>query len=114
MVKIKKLIFILVIGDGGLTKNYLDNKSLVSHRKELLKHEKLDGGFPLNLYVFSEIMALRLLIPKSPSFILTDKKIINTSMNTMVNDPEEFYKVDNRELEKVRDDILNQFGVQTS
>lgn len=112
MIKIKKLIFILVIGDGYLTQSYVSNEDLINYNKKILDNENADERYPLHLDALSQVMALRLLIPKSPSFIFTDGKIINTSMNTMVNNPSEFYKVDNTKLEKLKNEILRGLGVE--
>ena len=78
-----------------------------------MENDKLKD-FPTDLFALAEISALRLNIPKSPSFTFTDKKMINLSFNTMVQNPNEFYRVDAKQIEKDRNKILESFGVKIS
>lgn len=97
MLKINYLVFILVIADGFLTKNYLNNELLSHFRKLLLLEEQSNEKFPLHIYAMAEILALRNSIPKKPSFIYSDNEIINMSLSTQVENPDEHYKV-NKDL----------------
>lgn len=112
MLKIKKIVLILVIGDGFLTKNYLNDELLSSFRENLLLEEKKNDKFPLHLYALSEIMALRMCIPKTPSFIYSNKEIMNMSSFTGVKNPEEYYKVDKELIAKTRNEILLNLNVK--
>ncbi|APU10920.1 hypothetical protein A5M85_11685 [Cellulophaga lytica] len=112
MIKVRKLVFILLIGDGFLTKNYLNEDLLSSFREKLLLEEKVNDKFPLHLYALSEIMALRMCIPKTPSFVYSNKEIMNMSLLTGVSNPEEYYKVDEELIEKKRNEILVDLGVK--
>lgn len=112
MIKINKLVFILLIGDGCLVKNYLNGESLENFRKDLLNEEESNNKFPLQLFSLAELMALRINIPKSPSFIYTNKEIVNMSLSTMVKAPVEFYKLDLNALAETRNEILQEFNVR--
>lgn len=105
LMKINTLIMILCIEDGFLTKKYLNSEILNSFR-EKLEAEEINNNFPLHLYALSEIMALRISIPKSPSFIYSDKKIANMSFFTLAQNPNEYYKVDGKEVAEIRNKIL--------
>lgn len=109
MIKIKKLVFILAIDDGFLTKNYLNETLLSDFRKDLLLKEQRNDKFQLHLYALAEIMALRMCIPKTPSFVYSSKKIINMSLSTGVENPDEFYKVDEKIIAETRNEILESF-----
>ncbi len=112
MMKIRKLIFILAIGDGFLLKNYLNGNQLSVFRENLLIEEKRNDNFPLNLYALSEIMALRICIPKTPSFIYSNEGILNMSLSTSVKNPDEYYKVDDELISQTRNEILLNLDVQ--
>ncbi len=106
MMKIHKLVFILAIEDGFLTKNYLNDGILSNFRDKLLFEEKKNDNFPIHLYALSEIMALRMCIPKTPSFVYSNNQIMNMSLSTGVANPEEYYKVDEELIAKTRNKIL--------
>lgn len=106
MIKIKKLVFILLVVDGFLTKNYLNGKQLDSFRKNLLLEEIDDTKFNLQLRAFIELLALRVSIPKKPSFSYSDKEVINMSLSTSVNNPHEYYRIDNELLNTNRAEIV--------
>ncbi len=112
MMKIHKLVFILAIEDGFLTKNYLNNGILSNFRDKLLLEGKKNDNFPIHLYALSEIMALRMCIPKTPSFVYSNKQIMNMSLSTGVANPEEYYKVDEELIAKKRDEILSELNVK--
>ena len=112
MIKIKKLVFILAIEDGFLTKNYLNEKLLSDFRKGLLLEEQRNDKFPLHLYALAEIMALRMCIPKTPSFVYSNKEIMNMSLSTGVKNPDEYYKVDEELIAETRNEILESFNVK--
>ncbi|WP_299892332.1 hypothetical protein [uncultured Lacinutrix sp.] len=113
LMKVKSLTMILCIGDGFLTKNYLNNGILKDYRDFLALEEKKEQRFPVHLYGLAEITSLRMHIPKEPSFIYSkqEKVIINMSLTTGVSDPDEYYKVDEVSIIKKRDEILKEFGV---
>ncbi len=106
LMKVNTLIMILCIGDGFLTKKYLGGKTLEDFRSRLQIEESDNTEFPLHLFALSEIMALRICIPKSPSFVYSDKKIANLSFQTLVQNPNEYYKVDTSQVAELRNDIL--------
>ena len=114
MIKVKSLTMILCIGDGFLTKNYLTDEILKVSREYLAKEEKKEPRFPIHLYALAEILALRMHIPKSPSFIYLEKKkqIVNMSLMTGVSNPEKHYEVDGNSIEKKRNEILQEFKVK--
>jgi hypothetical protein len=112
MIKINKLVFILLIGDGFLAKNYLNGESLEDFRKNILIEEKNNDKFPLHLYSLAEIMALRVNIPKNPSFFYSNKEIVNMSISSAVKDPDEYYKVDEDAIIETRNEILNDFNIK--
>lgn len=112
MMKIHKLVFILAIEDGFLTKNYLNDGMLLNFRENLLLEEKKSDNFPIHLYALSEIMALRMCIPKTPSFVYSNNQIMNMSLSTGVVNPEEYYKVDEELITKTRNEILLELNVK--
>lgn len=112
MIKIKKMVFILAIEDGFLTKNYLNEDLLSDFRKGLLLEEKRNDKFPLHLYALAEIMALRMCIPKTPSFVYSKKEIMNMSLLTGVKNPSEYYRVDDVLIAETRNEILESFNVK--
>lgn len=114
MMKIKQLVFILVVEDGFLTKNYLNTESslLPDFRNFLLSEERSNDKFPLHLYALAEIMALKMCIPKNPSFIYSNKTIINMSLSTSVKNPHEYYKVNEELIMQTRNQILEDFNVK--
>lgn len=112
MIKIKKMVFILAIEDGFLTKNYLNEDLLSDFRKGLLLEEKRNDKFPLHLYALAEIMALRMCIPKTPSFVYSKKEIMNMSLLTGVKNPSEYYRVDDLLIAETRNEILESFNVK--
>ncbi|MFY8180689.1 MAG: hypothetical protein ACOVLG_02850 [Flavobacterium sp.] len=111
MLNIEGLILILCIGDGYLTKNYLNTLNIENLKKYLLENDYLIN-FPTDLFALSEITAIRLNIPKQPSFIFTDNEMINLSLNTLVKNPEEYYKINANNVEHQRNEILKSFGVK--
>lgn len=111
LISINGLILILSIADGFLCKNYL-NTSNISNLKNFLKENDFLDTFPTDLFAFAEISALRLNIPNTPNFIFTDNEIINLSLSTMVNNPDEYYKVNPDNIENDRNKILESFGVK--
>ncbi len=106
MIKIKKLVFILLVVDGFLAKNYLNGNKLDSFRENLLLKEIEDPKFRLQLRAFIELLALRVSVPKNPGFSYSDKEIINMSLSTSVNNPQEYYKIDNDLLNINRNEII--------
>ena len=112
MIKIHRLIFILAIEDGFLTKHYLNDGILSNFRDKLLLEEKKSDNFPIHLYALSEIMALRMCIPKTPSFVYSNNQIMNMSLSTGVANPEEYYKVDEELITKTRNEILLELNVK--
>lgn len=111
LLKISGLILILCIADGYLTKNYLNSFNINSLNDYLEKNDELDN-FPTDLFALAEITSLRQNIPKTPSFIFSDNKMINMSFSTGVQNPEEYYKIDENAVINSRNKILASFGVQ--
>ncbi|GAL65146.1 hypothetical protein [Algibacter lectus] len=112
MIKINSLILILCIGDGFLSKNYLNGEKLKNFRNTLQIEEKNNSNFPIHLFSLAEIMSLRMHIPKKPSFVYSKNEILNMSLSTAVKNPEEFYKVDEESIIKKRNEILTEFNVK--
>ncbi len=106
MMKIHKLVFILVIGDGFLTKNYLNGELLSNFRENLILEQNKNDKFSLHLYALSEITALRMCISKTPSFVYSNNEIVNLSLSTGVKNSEEYYKIDEELIAKTRNEIL--------
>lgn len=106
LMKVNTLIMILCIEDGFLTKKYLGKETLSEFREKLEVEGNNNDRFPLHLFALSEILALRLYIPKTPSFIYSDKQIANMSFFTLVQNPKEFYKVDGKQIAEKRNEIL--------
>ncbi|WP_278352423.1 HNH endonuclease [Chryseobacterium gleum] len=111
LMNINGLILILCIADGFLCKNYLNSYNLATLNDHLKENDHLNT-FPTDLFAFAEISALRLNIPKTPSFIFNEKEIFNLSLNTLVSNPNEYYKVNPENIEKERNNILESLGVQ--
>jgi len=111
MIKIKNIVLILCIADGNLTQNYISNSMAIDFRSRLLKEESQNLHFPNHLFALAEITAIRSLIPKQPNVIYTDNEMINLSFSTMVKDPEEFYAIEDNELDIKRNKILQQLGI---
>jgi hypothetical protein len=107
MIKIKTLIFVLCIEDGFLTKTYLNNSLLNDFKSRLYKEQKCNPDFPIHLYVLAEILALRINIPKTPKFVISNGRILNTSFMTLASNPETLYAINEDELNISRTEILN-------
>jgi len=112
LMKINSLIFILSIGDGYLPKDYLNGEVLKSFRIFLSNEENVNSEFPVHLFALAEIISLRNFIPKSPSFVYSEKEIINMSLSTGVNNPEEYYRIKVEEIEHERNEVLLSLGVK--
>lgn len=112
LLKIKSLVLILVIADGFLTKNYIQGDNLLNLRKYLGKVELEQPDFIVHNLALAEILALRLALKKSPNFIVASDKILNMSFSTSVSNPEEYYKLDEEEINKHRTQILSEFGIK--
>ncbi|MFT7433013.1 MAG: hypothetical protein ACI9TY_000638 [Alphaproteobacteria bacterium] len=109
MFKYKTLVMVLCIGDGCLSKNYLSGEVL-SRLKEHVPILEADHPSLAQNYLFAEISALRMCIPKAPSFSYNDKQIINMSSMTMVADPDSYYRVDDGMVADMRNEILAGLG----
>lgn len=106
LLKVKNLVLILCIGDGYLTKSYLNKENLKLLRQHLTEHEKTNPDFPQYLLAFAEILAYRMSIPKTPKFVYSDKFMLNMSFSTGVKDPELFYKIDDEIFIENKKDVL--------
>ena len=111
LIKIRSLIFILSIGDGYLPKNYLNGEILKKLREFLSNEETINSKFPVHLFAFAEIISLRKCIAKSPIFVYSENEIINMSLSTGVSNPEEYYRINEEELELERNEVLLCLGV---
>lgn len=112
LIKIKSLVLVLVIADGFLTKNYIQGINLTNLREYIGKVEQEQPDFPVHNLALAEILALRLAIKKKPSFIVSSNEILNMSFSTGVSNPQEYYKIDEEEINEYRTQILNEFGIQ--
>lgn len=112
LMKINSITLILCICDGYLTKNYLNGKLLDNLRSTIYLEDKHDINFPSHKLAFAEILALRSCIPKSPSFVVGEKQIINMSLSTLAKNPNEAYQIDEELLVNTRKSVLELFGIQ--
>ena len=112
LIKIANLTLILCVADGFLTKSYLNQQNLITLRQQLIEHHGLNPHIPEHLIALSEILALRLSIPKSPKFISSDDHIINLSFNTSVKDPNNFYKINENVLDENRNRVLEMLNIK--
>lgn len=112
LMKINSITLILCICDGYLTKNYLNGKLLENLRKVVSVEDKHDIDFPSHKLAFAEILALRSCIPKSPSFVIGEKQIINMSLSSFAEKPNEAYQVDEKILLSRRKSVLESFNIQ--
>lgn len=111
LLKINSLSFVLCIGDGYLTKSYLNDDIFQSFIEQLNKIESEQTDFPTHLYFFAEILALRTCIPKTPRFLISDNEITNMSLFSAVKNPETYYALDNEKLDKMRKLFLAEFNI---
>ncbi|MDP1879974.1 MAG: hypothetical protein Q8K60_03425 [Parachlamydiaceae bacterium] len=111
LIKIKSLVFILCIADGYLTKAYLNGEKIKLLKDYLSNELKLNPKFPLHSFAFAEIVALRINIPKTPSFAYSNEFMLNMSTSTSVEDPQSFYKVDEKKIIEDKKDILRNMNI---
>lgn len=111
MIKIGEIVFILLIADGLLCYNYLNKLNLENLRGWLKENKELNPDFPEELFAFKEVLALRASIRKEPNFVVTNNMIVNMSFSTYVKDPDEYYKINDEELESNRAEIAKQLGI---
>lgn len=112
LMQVEGLVFILNICDGFLVKNYLNESHLSNFRRSLKENESENDQFPSGLFACAELVALRMCIPKSPMFIFNEGEVINLSLSTSVENPEEHYKIDNDLLNKTREEVLLELGIK--
>ena len=112
LLKVNSLTLILCICDGYLTKNYLNGDMLEKLREYIAVEERKNIEAPVHKLAFSEILALRSCIPKTPKFISSDTQITNMSLTTSVSNPTEFYRIDTVELQRARIEILREFNIE--
>lgn len=113
MMKVKRIVLILCIGDGYLVKNYLNNEPLENLRFLMKKLEEEQENYPAYLNALAEILALWRSIPKSPSFIVSDTEILNMSLSTMAANPTKAYAIDKTDLKEYRKIYLDHFFSRT-
>jgi hypothetical protein len=111
LVKIKNIAFVLCIGDGFLTKNYLNGDPLYKLRAYLNEVVLEQEDFPTHLLAWSEILSLQMCMPKSKSYYCNGNEITNMSLSTMVTNPQEYYAIDENKLEEYRNSILRDLGI---
>ncbi len=112
LLKINTIILILSIGDGFLCKNYLNGIVLNEFSCYLSNEEFLNSKFPVHLFALAEIISLRHCIPKTPRFIYSDNEIHNMSLSTCISNPNEYYKIDEENLELRRKEVLATLGIE--
>lgn len=112
LLKTQKLTFVLCINDGFLTKQYLNDDALINLRFRVEAADDADHNFPDHRIALAEILALRSCIPKTPSFISSESQIVNMSQFTMVENPDEYYRIDLELLDKARKEALEIVGIQ--
>lgn len=112
LIKIANLTLILCVADGFLTKSYMNRQNLIKLRQQLVEHHCLNPHIPGHLIALSEVLALRLSIPKSPKFISSDNHIINLSFNTLVKDPNNFYRINENILNENRTGVLELLNIK--
>lgn len=102
LLKIRNFAYVLLVGDGNLVTNYIDRKSLNQYKKDLYQEEqknfKLKKRFPSYLEFFSELLAVRMLIPKTPRFLASSNEIVNLSFSTMSRNPQKRYAIKKKEV----------------
>lgn len=111
LIKIKKLVLILCIGDGYLTKAYLNKDNLKVLQQNLDEHGKLNPHIPQHLIALADILAFRHSIPKTPKFIYSDKFVVNMSLSSAVKDPHSYYKIDEQTFIENKKDVLANLNI---
>jgi hypothetical protein len=109
--KVNSITFILCVCDGYLTKNYLNENILEKLRKYVALQDEVDIDFPSHKFAFGEILALRSCIFKVPKFVFNENKIINMSLATLVESPDEHCRIDPDLLKSAREEILLSFKI---
>lgn len=112
LLKVNRLVLILCICDGHLTKNYLNSSNLDILKEFMKAKEGLNEKFPAHKLALAEILALRLSIPKTPSFVFSNDQVLNMSSVTGVKNPDEYYKIDEDAIDQNRKEILKKLGIQ--
>ena len=102
MLKIRGLIFVICVADGHLVQNYLNGEILKKLEDYVDQQVNNNVNFPKESYVFGEVIALLMCIPKRPIFIIGNNQIMNMSFSTMVSNPHEYYKLDESKLDDIR------------
>lgn len=100
LIKVKKIVLILCIGDGFLVKNYLNSEPLENLRAFLKKLEGEQKNYPSHLNALAEILALWSCIPKSPAFMSRDHEILLTMSPNRA--------IDKMQLQEYRKEYLDQ------
>jgi len=111
LIKIDSLVLVLALADGFLTKNYLRDAPLDTLRAMIREQEDANADFPGYLLSWAEVLALRLCIPKSPSFIFSEDRVINMSLSTMAANPEVLYQIDEDWLRSERKQIYENLRI---
>lgn len=111
LLKLNSITLILCICDGYLTKNYLFGDRLEELRNHVSKQDINNVDFPSHKLAFGEILALRVCIPKTPTFVYSENQIINMSLLTMAANPDELHKIDTKQLSDARSKILRSFNI---
>lgn len=112
LLKIKSITLILCIADGCLTENYLNFEMLDYLRGKVKIEDDNNIDFPSHKLAFAEIAALRSSIPKQPSFVIGNNQIVNMSLSTMAQNPNEAYQIDEDLFREVRKFHLDFHGIQ--
>lgn len=112
LIKIKTITLILSVCDGYLTKNYLNEETLQRLRAWVDEQDRNNHEFPSHKLALAEIVALRTCIPKTPRFSYRNNQIVNMSLATTMNNPDEFYRIDEVQLAETRKQLLSEFGIE--
>jgi len=106
MLKYKTIILVLCVGDGHLTKNYLQGESLEELIRFVSKLEAEHAFLPQN-FICAEISALRMCIRQKPSFVISENQIVNMSMMTLADYSSDYYQVNGDEVASLRSELLS-------
>ncbi len=109
LLKVRRLVLILCLEDGFLTKSYLNREKLEKLRIAIADAESQNLDFYSPIHMFAEILALRSCIPKTPKFIFSENRIVNMSFMTLTSNPVELYRVDSECVYTLRSRFLEGF-----
>lgn len=111
MFKIKNISFILCLGDGYLTQNYVTEEVLAQIDGHLHDKSINAPGAMLHRLAYIEMVAVRSSIPKQPSFVFSDEFIVNMSLTTLAANPDKCFAINTDEIDKNRLHLYEKFNL---